>query len=165
MTEQIWKCFKWGGGCGRTAITSAMGSTACGCGGVMRPEIPDPPMARLKPLPTHRPSPFNGFHAPRPGIDARETRAYDPDEYFGRVSPREVPDLKAEAAERLRQAIAYARAHAPELVRAAVGGVLVIDLDDALRTVRERGTPKPFNPNCVRCVDSDGGICAFHASR
>lgn len=43
-------------------------------------------------------------------------RAYDPDEYFGRATPREVPDVKAEAAERLRQAIAYARLHAPELL-------------------------------------------------
>jgi hypothetical protein len=45
-----------------------------------------------------------------------DNRAYDPDEYFGRASPREVPDVKAEAAERLRQAIAYARLHAPELL-------------------------------------------------
>lgn len=43
-------------------------------------------------------------------------RAYDPDEYFGRASPRERPDLKAEALERLNSAAAYARLHAPELL-------------------------------------------------
>jgi hypothetical protein len=36
-----------------------------------------------------------------------DRRAYDPDEYFGRAVPREVPDLQAEAQQRMDDARAY----------------------------------------------------------
>lgn len=45
-----------------------------------------------------------------------DRRAYDPDEYFGRAVPREVPNLKAEARKRLEEAFWYAKLHAPEVL-------------------------------------------------
>lgn len=45
-----------------------------------------------------------------------DNRAYNPDEYFGYAAPREVPDLKAEARQRLEDAFRYARLHAPEVL-------------------------------------------------
>lgn len=49
MSEAIWYCT----GCGRTCVTSELGSTACGCGGVMRVQSNEPIL---------------GFDAPRPGV-------------------------------------------------------------------------------------------------